>query len=144
MLWHYETVCRNWFDQHFIFSHLPRESSSLSSHFCISLSGQGLSHELSIKEKNILFKTALPNNWISWLIWECHCFSLFACSTVRAHSGPVYKGVCKDFSRSQGHGFIRPSHGGEDIFVHISEWVAATLNTLSEDKTIHIVHIIYV
>lgn len=42
-------------------------------------------------------------------------------ATVRAHSGPVFKGVCKNFSRSQGHGFLRPSHGGEDIFVHISE-----------------------
>uniref|UniRef100_A0A8C6SIK7 Cold shock domain containing C2, RNA binding a n=1 Tax=Neogobius melanostomus TaxID=47308 RepID=A0A8C6SIK7_9GOBI len=29
-------------------------------------------------------------------------------ATVRARSGP-------------GHGFIRPSHGGEDIFVHISD-----------------------
>ncbi|XP_012680440.1 cold shock domain-containing protein C2 isoform X2 [Clupea harengus] len=42
-------------------------------------------------------------------------------ATLRATSGPVYKGVCKNFSRSQGHGYIRPSHGGEDIFVHISD-----------------------
>ncbi|KAJ3600761.1 hypothetical protein NHX12_031736 [Muraenolepis orangiensis] len=42
-------------------------------------------------------------------------------ATVRAQTGPVFKGVCKNFSRSQGHGFLRPSHGGEDIFVHISD-----------------------
>ncbi|KAI5621760.1 cold shock domain-containing protein C2, partial [Silurus asotus] len=42
-------------------------------------------------------------------------------ATVRANSGPVFKGVCKNFSRSQGHGYIRPANGGEDIFVHISD-----------------------
>ncbi|KAF4116455.1 hypothetical protein G5714_003944 [Onychostoma macrolepis] len=42
-------------------------------------------------------------------------------ATVRANAGPVFKGVCKNFSRSQGHGYIRPAHGGEDIFVHISD-----------------------
>ncbi|CAL8289392.1 unnamed protein product [Boreogadus saida] len=42
-------------------------------------------------------------------------------ATVRAQSSPVYKGVCKNFCRSQGHGFLKPSHGGEDIFVHISD-----------------------
>lgn len=54
--------------------------------------------------------------------------SLRLCRSVRAHSGPAFKGVCKRFSRSQGHGFICPSHGGDDIFVHISEWVTLTLN----------------
>ncbi|XP_026877841.1 cold shock domain-containing protein C2 [Electrophorus electricus] len=42
-------------------------------------------------------------------------------ATMRAKSGSVYTGLCKNFSRSQGHGFIRPAHGGEDIFVHISD-----------------------
>ncbi|XP_076006259.1 cold shock domain-containing protein C2-like [Genypterus blacodes] len=42
-------------------------------------------------------------------------------ASVRAHSGPAFKGVCKHFSRSQGHGFLRPSQGGDDIFVHISD-----------------------
>ncbi|XP_016402212.1 cold shock domain-containing protein C2-like [Sinocyclocheilus rhinocerous] len=42
-------------------------------------------------------------------------------ATVRANAGPVFKGVCKNFSWSQGHGYIRPAHGGEDIFVHVSD-----------------------
>lgn len=41
--------------------------------------------------------------------------------TVRASQGPIYKGVCKCFCRSKGHGFITPADGGPDIFLHISE-----------------------
>lgn len=47
--------------------------------------------------------------------------SLPSCRTARASAGPIYKGVCKQFSRSQGHGFITPENGTEDIFVHVSE-----------------------
>ncbi|KAM9456941.1 calcium-regulated heat-stable protein 1 [Clarias gariepinus] len=42
-------------------------------------------------------------------------------ATARASAGPVFSGVCKCFSRSKGHGFLKPSDGGADIFVHISD-----------------------
>ncbi|XP_050569864.1 calcium-regulated heat-stable protein 1 [Cygnus atratus] len=47
-------------------------------------------------------------------------------ATVRASEGPIYKGVCKCFCRSKGHGFITPADGGPDIFVHISELAQET------------------
>ncbi|XP_058013520.1 calcium-regulated heat-stable protein 1 [Ahaetulla prasina] len=42
-------------------------------------------------------------------------------ATTRAAEGPTYSGVCKCFCRSKGHGFITPSDGGPEIFVHISD-----------------------
>lgn len=54
-------------------------------------------------------------------LWSKSLPTPHLCRTARASAGPVFKGVCKQFSRSQGHGFITPENGSEDIFVHVSE-----------------------
>uniref|UniRef100_A0A2M3ZK65 Putative rna-binding protein n=1 Tax=Anopheles braziliensis TaxID=58242 RepID=A0A2M3ZK65_9DIPT len=44
-----------------------------------------------------------------------------ASTSDRAMRNPIEEGKVKSFSRSKGHGFIEPSAGGDDIFVHISD-----------------------
>uniref|UniRef100_A0A914VGA2 CSD domain-containing protein n=1 Tax=Plectus sambesii TaxID=2011161 RepID=A0A914VGA2_9BILA len=39
----------------------------------------------------------------------------------RAAENPVQIGKIQYFCRQRGHGFIRPDHGGDDIFVHITD-----------------------
>lgn len=44
-----------------------------------------------------------------------------ASTSDRAMRNPIEEGKVKSFSRSKGHGFISPTSGGDDIFVHISD-----------------------
>jgi cold shock CspA family protein len=46
------------------------------------------------------------------------------------------KGTVKWFNPTKGYGFIQPSSGGKDIFVHISAVQKAGLTTLNEGQTI--------
>ncbi len=46
------------------------------------------------------------------------------------------KGTVKWFNPTKGYGFIQPSSGGKDIFVHISAVQKAGLTTLNEGQTV--------
>jgi len=45
-------------------------------------------------------------------------------------------GTVKWFNPTKGYGFIQPSDGGKDVFVHISAVERAGLNTLNEGQTV--------
>jgi CspA family cold shock protein len=46
------------------------------------------------------------------------------------------KGTVKWFNPTKGFGFIQPSTGGKDVFVHISAVEKAGLSTLNEGQTV--------
>jgi len=46
-------------------------------------------------------------------------------------------GTVKWFNKTKGFGFITPSDGGKDIFVHISALEASGLDTLHEDQVVN-------
>ncbi|HCX66259.1 cold-shock protein [Parvibaculum sp.] len=46
-------------------------------------------------------------------------------------------GVVKWFNTQKGYGFIQPSDGGRDVFVHISAVERAGLSTLNEGQNIN-------
>ncbi|MCW5770655.1 MAG: cold-shock protein [Rhodospirillaceae bacterium] len=45
-------------------------------------------------------------------------------------------GTVKWFNATKGYGFIQPSDGGKDVFVHISAVQRAGLNTLNEGQKV--------
>ena len=48
----------------------------------------------------------------------------------------VAKGTVKWFNATKGYGFIQPTGGGKDVFVHISAVERAGLTTLNEGQVI--------
>jgi cold shock protein len=48
----------------------------------------------------------------------------------------VAKGTVKWFNATKGYGFIQPTGGGKDVFVHISAVERAGLTTLSEGQVV--------
>ena len=46
------------------------------------------------------------------------------------------KGTVKWFNPTKGFGFIQPSTGGKDVFVHISAVEKAGLTTLNEGQSV--------
>ena len=45
-------------------------------------------------------------------------------------------GTVKWFNTQKGFGFIQPSDGGKDVFVHISAVEQAGLSSLAEDQSV--------
>lgn len=46
------------------------------------------------------------------------------------------KGIVKWFNGQKGFGFIQPTNGGNDVFVHISAVERAGLSTLNEGQEV--------
>jgi CspA family cold shock protein len=46
------------------------------------------------------------------------------------------QGTVKWFNPTKGYGFIQPSTGGKDVFLHISAVERAGLSTLNEGQTL--------
>ena len=45
-------------------------------------------------------------------------------------------GIVKWFNSQKGFGFIQPTNGGNDVFVHISAAERAGMSTLNEGQTV--------
>jgi len=54
----------------------------------------------------------------------------------QTREGSMPSGTVKWFNPTKGYGFIQPSDGGKDVFVHISAVERAGLNTLNEGQKV--------
>ena len=54
----------------------------------------------------------------------------------RNKEAAVAKGTVKWFNPTKGYGFIQPSGGGKDVFVHISAVEQAGLRSLNDGQTV--------
>jgi cold shock protein len=55
---------------------------------------------------------------------------------MRTEETDVQKGTVKWFNPTKGYGFIKPSNGDKDVFVHISAVERAGLRTLNEGQEV--------
>jgi CspA family cold shock protein len=100
---------------------------------------------LSSSQRNRLL--AVPARWALW--GDSFGSSPKPSCDVGRESGPhpiqclerlrrptMQKGTVKWFNPTKGYGFIRPSTGDKDVFVHISAVERAGLSTLNEGQTV--------
>jgi cold shock protein len=55
---------------------------------------------------------------------------------MRTEETDVQKGTVKWFNPTKGYGFIKPSNGDKDVFVHISAVERAGLRTLNDGQEV--------
>jgi len=58
------------------------------------------------------------------------------CKSVQRKEAMMATGTVKFFNTQKGFGFIQPTDGGKDVFVHISAVERAGMRTLVEGQTI--------
>jgi cold shock protein len=71
-----------------------------------------------------------------WGAVRSDAFAFQALDTSLARRQTMQKGTVKWFNPTKGYGFIRPSSGDKDVFVHISAVERAGLSTLNEGQTV--------
>jgi CspA family cold shock protein len=62
--------------------------------------------------------------------------ALAAGAFVRFLEATMATGTVKWFNATKGYGFIQPSGGGKDVFVHISAVERAGLSSLNDGQTV--------